>query len=466
MEEFDLFVIGAGSGGVRCARIAAQNGARVAIAEARHWGGTCVNLGCVPKKLMVYASEYGHMAEDARHFGWEMTAGSHDWAKFIAAKDHEIERLNGIYVSMLEKAGVRLFTGHARFLDAQTIEIGAGPLAPDTAPVVVRAKRIVIASGSQPVRPVIPGAELGIVSDEAFHLSARPQRVVIVGGGYIGVEFAGIFAGLGSKVDLVYRQPLPLRGFDGSLRTHLAGIIPEFGIDIHAERSPVSIEKLADGALRVVLDGGEAIETDCVFFATGRKPNINGLDLDVAAVRTDRGRIVVDEQFETSASGIYALGDVTDTYNLTPTAIAEGHMLAERLFSDTARSWSLRTTPKAVFFSEPLASVGLTEEEATLETDLDIYEASFRPMRQTLTGKSVKTLIKLVVCANTQVVLGAHMMGDAAPELMQGIAIAVTAGLTKGDFDRTIGIHPTTAEEIVTMRSVTRHVPRSGGNVS
>ena len=462
MQEFDLFVIGAGSGGVRCARIAAQHGASVGVAEARHWGGTCVNLGCVPKKLMVYAAEYGGMADDARAFGWDMNAGPHHWDRLIAAKDREIARLNGIYTSMLERAGVALFEGHARLIDAHTIEISAGDLNPGVEPVTVRARQIVIATGSHPVRPDIAGAELAIVSDDAFHLAERPQRICIVGGGYIGVEFAGIFAGLGSQVDLVYRQPLPLRGFDDELRAHLADLIPTYGITIHPGCSPRNIRRGEKGGYVVPLSDGTSIETDCVFFATGRKPAIAKLGLETTNIGVTDGRIVVDDQFETSEPGIYAIGDVTDTFNLTPTAIAEGHILADRLFAAKSRSWSFATTPKAVFFSEPLATVGLTEAEAAAETSLDIYTAQFRPMRQTITGRVRKTFMKLVVCARTQRVLGAHMIGDAAPELMQGLAIAITAKLTKDDFDHTIGIHPTTAEEIVTMRTPTRHVPQAG----
>lgn len=460
MQEFDLFIIGAGSGGVRCARIAAQHGARVGIAESRHWGGTCVNLGCVPKKLMVYAAEYGGMSADAQAFGWDIQSGKHDWAHLIAAKDREITRLNSIYVSMLEKAGVSLFTGHARLLDAETIEIGSGELAPDAVPQRIRAKKIVIATGSHPVKPAIPGADLAIVSDQAFHLPDRPERICIVGGGYIGVEFAGIFAGLGSQVDLVYRQDLPLRGFDEELRQNLAGLIPDYGITLHPGSSPGGIERLDGGTLKVSLQSGEAIETDCVFFATGRKPNIGSLGLEAAGVTVDTGRVLVNNHGETTTPGIYAIGDVTDRYNLTPTAIAEGHILAERLFAKSARSWSFDTTPKAVFFLEPLSAVGLTEEEARQKADLEIFTAQFRPMRQTITGRTRKTFIKLVVDAGTDVVLGAHMMGDTAPELMQGLAIAITAGLTKRDFDRTIGIHPTTAEEVVTMRTPTRRVER------
>lgn len=460
MPDFDLFVIGAGSGGVRCARIAAQNGARVGVAEARHWGGTCVNLGCVPKKLMVYASEGAELAADARAYGWDMQDKGHDWRTLIDAKDREIDRLDGIYRSMLDKAGVALFTGRARLVDSQTIEIGPGPLDETREPQRVTARRIVIATGGRPVRPPIEGAELGIVSDDAFHLDTRPASICIIGGGYIGVEFAGIFAGLGSKVDLVFRQSLPLRGFDNELREKLGDALPEHGIAVHAATSPERILPLSDGRRQVVLDNGETIETDCVFFATGRKPNIDGLGLEATRVKIAGGAVVVDQANETTDPGIYAIGDVTDRINLTTVAIAEGHVLAEHLFADHARSWSFDTTPKAVFFSEPLASVGKTEEEAASEGDIDIYSASFRPLRQTLTGRHRKAFMKLVVERESQKVVGVHMMGEAAAEIMQGMAIAVTAGLTKRDFDRTIGIHPTTAEEFVTMRSPTRQVSR------
>lgn len=461
MQEFDLFVIGAGSGGVRCARIAAQNGARVAIAERRHWGGTCVNLGCVPKKLMVYAAEYGREIDDARAYGWDVTPRQHDWRTLIDAKDREIERLNGIYVSMLKKAGVELFTGDARFVDANTVEIGPSELAPDAAVQTVRAKNIVIATGGAPTRLDIPGAEHAIVSDDAFHLENRPERVAIIGSGYIGIEFAGIFAGLGSQVDFVYRQDLPLRGFDEEMRRHIAELVPLNGITSHPGSTPERIEKTSNG-YRLHLKGGKVIETDCVFMATGRHPNLKSLRLDLAGVEVTDGRIVTRlEDAKTNVRGIYAIGDVTDTYNLTPTAIAEGHLLAERLFGETGREWSFATTPKAVFFSQPLASVGLTEEEAAEHHTLDIYTSSFTPMRQSLSGRKGKAFMKLVVDSKSQVVLGAHMIGPDSPEIIQGLAIAVTAGLTKRDLDRTIGLHPTSAEEFVTMRTPTRHVPPS-----
>lgn len=460
-HEFDLLVIGAGSGGVRCARIAAGHGARVAVVESRHWGGTCVNLGCVPKKLMVQASEYGDMVEDSHAFGWTSTRGTHDWAKLIAAKDKEITRLNGIYVSMLEKAGITLLTGHARFEDAHTVRIEPSPLAPDEQPFTVKAKHIVIATGSTPVKPDIPGAEFAITSDEAFHLPTRPQRVVIVGSGYIGLEFAGIFAGLGSEVDLVYRQDLPLRGFDEDMRAAMKEAITARGITQHSHASPTRIRKEESG-YSVTLDNGQTLEADCVFFATGRRPKIDSLGLETTKVETaDNGRIKVNSKRETTLPGIYAIGDVTDHLNLTPVAIAEGHNLADRLFGkETPRSWSLRTTPKAVFFSPPLATVGLTEEEATHHGAVDVYFTRFTPMRHTLSGRTDrKTVMKLVVDQASQKVVGAHVLGDDAAEMMQGIAVAVTAGLRKVDFDRTVGIHPTSAEELVTLRTRTRETP-------
>ncbi|KXV72339.1 glutathione-disulfide reductase [Acetobacter cerevisiae] len=460
-HEFDLLVIGAGSGGVRCARIAAGHGARVAVVESRHWGGTCVNLGCVPKKLMVQASEYGDLVDDSHAFGWSSTRGTHDWATLIAAKDKEITRLNGIYVSMLEKAGITLLTGHARFVDAHTVRVEASPLAPHEAPRTVTAKNIVIATGSTPLRPDIPGAELAITSDEAFHLPSRPQRVVIVGGGYIGLEFAGIFAGLGSQVDLVYRQALPLRGFDEDMRAAMAEAITVRGITQHPRCSSSRVTKEGE-TYTVTLDNGHTLEADCVFFATGRKPKIEKLGLENTGIAVgDLGQIKVDANSQTTEPGVYAIGDVTDRINLTPVAIAEGHNLADRLFGNAPpREWSFDTTPKAVFFSPPMASVGLTETEATHHGAVDIYFTRFTPMRHTLSGrKERKTVMKLVVQQSSQIVVGAHILGDDAPEMLQGVAVAVTAGLTKQDFDRTIGIHPTSAEELVTMRTRTRETP-------
>lgn len=456
--DVDLLVIGAGSGGVRCARIAASHGARVAVVEGRHWGGTCVNLGCVPKKLMVQASEYADYVADSHGFGWNTQPGEHDWARLIAAKDREIHRLNGIYVSMLEKAGVRLMTGHARFRDAHTIVTMPTELDPEAKPETITAARVVIATGSTPSLPPVMGVELAITSDQVFHLQAMPRRVCIIGSGYIGVEFAGIFAGLGASVDLVYRQELPLRGFDEDIRVALHEAIVQRGIHQHEKTSPTRIRR-ENGALVVTLDNGTEIEVDCVLMATGRHPKTEGLGLEETRVRLSaEGRIEVDRHSETSEPGVYAIGDVTNRLNLTPVAIAEGHILADRLFAHQARDWSFDTTPKAVFFTPPVASVGLTEEEAAEQGAADIYISRFRPMRHTLSGRERRTLMKLVVDQATQKVVGAHMIGEDAAELMQGLAIAITAGLHKSDFDRTIGLHPTSAEEFVTMRTRTRVV--------
>lgn len=454
--DTDLLVIGAGSGGVRCARIAASHGARVAVVEGRHWGGTCVNLGCVPKKLLVQASEYADFVQDSHGFGWDTQAGHHDWSAFIATKDREISRLNGIYVSMLEKAGVRLLTGHARFIDAHTVTVAPSELAPEAEPVTLTAEKIVIATGGVPVRPQIEGAEFALTSDEVFHLKERPQRLCIVGGGYIGVEFAGIFAGLGSDVTLVYRQPLPLRGFDEDLRNALAEGIEQRGIRQLAGHEPTRITRNGK-ELTVHLENGESVIVDQVIFATGRAPKTAGLGLEKTRARTTgNGRIMVNAHHETDEPDVFAIGDVTDRINLTPVAIAEGHILADRLYGNHARDWSFDTTPKAVFFTPPLASVGLTEEEAAAKGAADIYLSKFRPMRHTIGGRERRTLMKLVVDQASQKVIGAHIYGEDAPEMMQALAIAVTAGLRKNDFDRTIGIHPTSAEEFVTMRTRTR----------
>ncbi len=445
--DFDLFVIGGGSGGVRCARIAASHGARVAIAESADWGGTCVNIGCVPKKLMVMAADYGMAADDSRGFGWDTQRGTHDWAGFIAAKDREIRRLNGIYVKLLANAGVTMMEARAHFLDLHTLDVGGRR---------VTAERVVIATGSHPVHAEIPGGALGIVSDEAFHLPALPKRVLMIGAGYISVEFAGIFAGLGAQVELVCRPPLPLRGFDHDVREALAEALQAQGGKLHCGTYPQKVERTADGYAVTLADGTRA-ETDLVFWAIGRKPNTNGLGLEAAGVETAaNGRITVDTLQQTSQPHIYAIGDVCNHMNLTPVAIAEGHMLADRLYGQQQRSWDFDAVPTAVFSHPPIATVGLTEEQAAERFPTDIYLTKFTPMRHTMTGRGVRTMMKLVVEQASQRVVGAHMLGDDAPEMMQAIAVAINAGATKLDFDRTIGIHPTAAEEWVTLRTRTR----------
>ena len=446
--DYDLFVIGGGSGGVRCARIAASHGARVAIAEEQHWGGTCVNVGCVPKKLMVQAAEYAGWARDSHGFGWTTQPGTHDWAALMAAKDAEIRRLNGIYVKLLENSGVTWFFERAVFLDAHTLQVGSRR---------VTAERIVIAVGGHPLRPEIEGAEHGIVSDQAFSLPACPKRVTLVGGGYIGVEFAGIFRGLGAEIDLLYRQRLPLRGFDHEIRESLIEALHENGIRLHPSVMLHRLEPMPDGCKRLHLTDGRHFDSDLVFFAVGRVPNTRSLGLTDAGVKlAANGAVVVDRQNTTSQPHIFAIGDVSNKMNLTPVAIAEGHHLADRLFARHVRNWSFDAIPTAVFSMPPIGTCGLTEEDAAERGPVDVYVAKFLPMRHVLTGRPQRTTMKLVVDQASQRVVGAHMLGDDAAEMMQAIGVAMTAGATKADFDRTIGIHPTSAEEWVTLRTRTR----------
>ena len=454
MYDYDFFVIGGGSGGVRCARIAASHGARVGIAEERFWGGTCVNVGCVPKKLMVQAAEYGAWARDAAGFGWSATAPSHDWAALMAAKDHEITRLNGVYVKLLQNSGVIKYDARAVFVDPHTLMVGTER---------ITAEKIVIAVGGTPAWPDIEGAGLGIVSDQAFHLPALPRRVTLVGGGYIAVEFAGIFRGLGAEVDLLFRQRHPLRGFDEDMREALADAMQEQGIRLHPSVLLHRLEDLGNGCRRLHLTDGRHFDSDLVFFALGRVPNTAGLGLEAAGVRlSDTGAVIVDAGNTTTAPSIFAIGDVSNKMNLTPVAIAEGHRLADRLFADLhghgmhKRDWSFDPVPTAVFSSPPIGTCGLTEEQAAAHGPADIYIARFTPMRHTMTRRTRPTIMKLIVDQASQRVVGAHMIGDDAGEMMQAIGVAMTAGATKPDFDRTIGIHPTSAEEWVTLRIRTR----------
>jgi glutathione reductase (NADPH) len=448
--DFDLFVIGGGSGGVRSARIAAGHGARVGVAEERFWGGTCVNVGCVPKKIMVNAAEYGAWAEDAAAFGWSFENHGHDWAKLAAARDAEVARLSGIYGRLLGNAGVTSFDARATFLDAHTLDVGGKR---------VTAERIIIAVGGVATRLEIPGAELGLISDDIFTLKALPKRVAVLGAGYIAVEFACILKGLGAEVTLVHRAPLPLRGFDEDIRSAAAEALVAQGIACHAGVSPVRIE--ARGAERVLhLSDGTTQVFDAAFFCTGRKPATEGLGLDKAGVRLGaNGVIAVDDNHATSQPHIYAIGDVLDRVNLTPMATAVGHALADTLFGNNPRRVSYENVPTAVFMNPPIGTVGITEEEAAKRGPADIYVTRFTPMRHTISKREGrKTLMKLVVCQRTQKILGAHMIGEDAGEMMQGIGIAVVLGATKQDFDRTIGIHPTAAEEFVTLRTRTRVV--------
>jgi len=446
--DFDLFVIGGGSGGTRCARISAGHGARVGIAEEKHWGGTCVNVGCVPKKLMVMASEHPAAVRASHPFGWDTQVGRHDWATLIANKDADIARLSGLYRKLLEGAGATVFESRARLTGPHSLDVGG---------TAVTADRIVIATGGRPVRPAVEGAEHAIVSDDAFYLKQRPERIAIIGGGYIAVEFAGIFAGLGSEVDMVIRQEMPLRGFDEDLREALTAAMVARGIRLHVAATVERIEPRA-----VHLRGRPAIETDLVFAATGREPMSGDLGLEAVGVALDGfGAVVVDGQSATNVPGVYAIGDITNRMNLTPVAVAEGHHLADCLFGPgPARDWSLDRVATAVFSTPPCATVGLTEQQAMLDGAADIYISRFTPMRHTLgvsdPSMARRTMMKLVVDQASQRILGAHMIGDDAAEMMQGLSLAINCGATKQDFDRTIGIHPTSAEEWVTMRTRTR----------
>jgi glutathione reductase (NADPH) len=446
--DFDLFVIGGGSAGVRCARISATHGAKVAIAEERFWGGTCVNVGCVPKKIMVNAAEYGGWIDDAPAFGWTVQKMGFDLAHLAAVRDAEVARLNGIYGKLLGGAGCTVFEARATLVDAHTVQVGDRR---------VTAERIVIAVGGRSVRPEIPGAELGMLSDDVFDLKAVPRRLAVVGSGYIGLEFGCLFHGLGSEVDIIYRNELPLRGFDNDVRAALKEALTAQGIRQHAPRQLAKLERAGGGVL-VTLDDGARIEADAVLLATGRAPNLHGLGLDAIGVEcTAMGAIEVDEDHRTTVPSVFAIGDATDKLNLTPMATAVGHALADTLFGRNPRRASYRNVPTAVFTNPPIGTVGMTEADAAAVGPVDIYMTRFTPMRHSISRREGrKALMKLVVCQRTRRVLGAHMLGEDAPEIMQGIGIAVAMGATKEDFDRTIGIHPTAAEEFVTLRTRTR----------
>jgi len=441
----DLLVIGGGSGGVRCARIAASLGANVTLVEEKEMGGTCVNLGCVPKKLLVMGSHASAQLEDARGFGWDTQAAPLDWSRLIANKDDEIRRLNGIYDGLLERAGVTIVRGRATVLDANTVSVNGEPL---------QAKHLLIATGSRPQDPPIVGIEHAISSDQAFHLDRRPDRVVMLGGGYIATEFAGIFHGFGAQVTQLYRGELFLRGFDADCRRVLAEEMRGAGVDLRFETNATAITQQGDG-YTVTLTDGSALPCDLVMAATGRLPNTQGLGLaDAGVTLSERGAVVVDERFQTSVPSIHALGDVIDTPQLTPVALAQGTRLAHHLFGDGSQSMRYDLIPTAIFSTPALSTVGLTEEAARAQHDnLHIYESRFTPMHHHLTGRKTKSYMKLVVDAATDRVLGCHMVGEHAPEIIQGLAVALECGATKAQFDATLGIHPTAAEEFVTMRS-------------
>ena len=445
--DFDLYVIGAGSGGVRAARFAAGFGAKVAVAESRYLGGTCVNVGCVPKKLLVYGAHFADDFEHASGFGWTPGEATFDWATLIANKDREINRLNGIYRNLLVNSGVALHEGHAKIVDPHTVEINGERHS---------AKHILIATGGWPVVPDIPGREHAISSNEAFFLKELPKRVLVVGGGYIAVEFAGIFQGLGAQTTLLYRGDLFLRGFDGAVRKHLQEELSKRGMDLQFNAGIERIEKLADGSLQATLTDGRELAADCVFYATGRRPMLDNLGLENTGVKLDaKGFVVVDELYQTTEPSILALGDVIGRVQLTPVALAEGMAVARRLFKpEQYHPVDYKMIATAVFSTPNIGTVGLSEEEARKAGfDVVVFESRFRPMKLTLTESQERTLMKLVVDGKTDKILGCHMVGPDAGEIVQGLAIALKAGATKRHFDETIGVHPTAAEEFVTMRT-------------
>ncbi|UUQ65150.1 glutathione-disulfide reductase [Pseudomonas fuscovaginae UPB0736] len=445
--DFDLFVIGAGSGGVRAARFAAGFGAKVAVVESRYLGGTCVNVGCVPKKLLVYGSHFAEEFEQAKGFGWSLGEANFDWATLIANKDKEINRLNGIYRNLLVNSGVTLLEGHGKLVDPHQVEVNGQRYS---------ARHILIATGGWPQIPEIAGHEHAISSNEAFFLKELPKRILVVGGGYIAVEFAGIFNGLGADTQLLYRGDLFLRGFDGAVRKHLAEELTKQGLKLQFNSDIERIDKQADGSLKATLKDGRELIADCIFYATGRRPMLDNLGLENTGVKLDKnGFIEVDEQYQTAEPSILALGDVIGRVQLTPVALAEGMAVARRLFKpEQYRPVDYNLIPTAVFSQPNIGTVGLTEEQAREQGhDVTIFESRFRPMKLTLTECQEKTLMKLVVDARTDKVLGCHMVGPDAGEIVQGLAIALKAGATKQHFDETIGVHPTAAEEFVTMRT-------------
>ena len=442
--DYDFFVIGAGSAGVRASRIAAQLGARVAVAEDRFYGGTCVNVGCVPKKLFVYASHFADEFKDAAGFGWSVAESRFDWPALIANKNAEIERLNGIYARILRNAGVEIIDDRATVVDAQKVEVAGR---------TITAKHILVATGGKPFLPGFPGREHASISDDMFYLDRFPERVVVVGGGYIAVEFAGIFNGLGAEVTQLYRGSHFLRGFDDDVRHFLCDEMRKNDVDIRFNAKVARIEK-RENELCAELEDGTEIPADLILYATGRVANTENLGLEEAGVELARnGAVVVDDEFRSSVPSIFAIGDVIDRVQLTPVALAEGMWLARHLFGDSPPPFDYADIPSAVFSQPALSSVGLTEAQAHERFgELDVYIAEFRALKHTLSGSDERSFMKLIVDKASDRVVGAHMSGPEAGEIIQGLAIAIKMGATKAAFDATIGIHPTAAEEFVTMR--------------
>ncbi|KAJ7977305.1 glutathione reductase [Quillaja saponaria] len=451
--DFDLFTIGAGSGGVRASRFAANFGASVAVCELPFStissetkggvGGTCVLRGCVPKKLLVYSSKYSHDFEESNGFGWKYnTEPNHNWSTLMANKNAELQRLTGIYKNILKNAGVKLIEGRGKIVDPHTVDVGGK---------LYSARHILVSVGGRPFIPDIPGSEYAIDSDAALDLPSKPEKIAIVGGGYIALEFAGIFNGLASEVHVFIRQKKVLRGFDKEVRDFVAEQMSLRGIEFHTEESPQAILKSSDGSLSLKASKETIEGFSHIMFATGRRPNTKNLGLEAVGVKLAKnGAIEVDEYSRTSVPSIWAVGDVTDRVNLTPVALMEGMALSKTLFQNQPTKPDYRDVPSAVFSQPPIGQVGLTEEQAIEKYgDVDIYTANFRPLKATLSGLPDRIFMKLIVCAKTNKVLGLHMCGEDSPEIVQGFAVAVKAGLTKNDFDATVGIHPTAAEEFV-----------------
>ncbi|NEN74840.1 glutathione-disulfide reductase [Pelistega sp. NLN82] len=443
--DFDLLVIGAGSGGVRASRMAAAKGVKVAVVESTFLGGTCVNVGCIPKKLYSYASSFPGAFSSAEGFGWSQVSSTLDWEKLKHNRATEIARLNEVYGNLLKNSGVQLLKGHGALVDANTVKVGDK---------TYTAKHILIATGGWPVVPDIPGKELAITSNEVFDLPVFPKRLLIIGGGYIASEFASIFNGLGAKVIQVYRSEKILRSFDEDLQDFVMQEMIKHGVDLRVNSDIASLEKTATGILATFKDG-RTEEVDQVFFATGRRPNTKGLNLEALGIQTGkRGEILVDEHFRTNIPSIYAVGDVVGHLDLTPVALAEGMVVVDTLFGDGTRQMSYDNIPTAIFTTPNVATVGLSEAQAREKYgDILIFRSDFKALKHTMTGKNERTLMKLIVDKASDKVVGVHMVGDDAGEIIQGFAVALKAGATKAIFDSTIGIHPTAAEEFVTMRT-------------
>jgi glutathione reductase (NADPH) len=443
MADFDLFVVGGGSGGVACARRAASHGARVGLVEESRMGGTCVHRGCIPKKFLVYASHFRHDFEDAAGYGWTIGETRFDWSGMVAAKSQELDRLEGIYRRLLKDSGVTSFDGRGSLVDAHTVAVGDATHSAET---------ILVATGGWPVMPDIPGIELAISSNEAFDLAEMPRRIVVVGGGYIACEFACIFNGLGAKVTQLYRSDMILRGFDMDIREICCEEMGKSGVDVRLNTNAVKLEKSAAG-VAVTTTHGDVIEADQVLFATGRAPNTDGIGLDgVGVVRNHKGAVTVDSGSRSNIENIYAIGDCTDRVNLTPVAIHEGRCLAETLYNNNPQVPDHRDIPTAVFTQPEVGTVGMSEEEARIHcAAVEIFKTRFRPLKHTLTGRDERVFMKLVVDKADDRVVGCHMIGEGAGELAQILGVAIKAGATKAQFDETVAVHPTSAEEFVTM---------------